>query len=390
MPLWPPLSTGTPEVETPECACQLARSEEELHALAPEWRQLYKESSPQNPFLSYEWTAACLRIRRMGTPFVLTCRVGPRLAGLAPLYLQSKGPFRVLRFIAEWSSDYLGFLCAADRPHIAERMLACLERLHSSWDIAVLRPLCPAYGGGLTGPVPAGLRAAAVDGSHAPYLELGTDWNELMHAGTGQIAHTRRWTRRFEREGGKVERLSGGDAARVFDELLEIESHSWKAQKRISWRASLRKRELLRSALETMKDVEVWLARLNARSIAYLLNLVSRERVMFYQGAYDQAYRKYYPGGVLHYHAIHAAWSAGLREYDLLTGDERYKSEWTTGRHRQRYLTVIPDTVRGRAAFASLIAPRWFLRQFRAAHTARAVVRRGWASLRRSTGRAED
>jgi len=376
-------SAGASRVEGADWAFRLVDSDEELHDLAPAWRSLYEASRPQNPFLSYEWTVASWRAHRPGTPFVLVCHNGPRLVGVGPLCSVRRGPFRLLRFMGQWSSDYQGFLCEDDEHGIPDRMLRYLERMQSTWDVAVLRPLCPSYGGAPREPVPAGLRGTAVEASPAPYLGLEAEWNELERAAGGQLRHGRRWVRKFEREGGKIERMSGRECAGVFDEIVEIESRSWKAREHFSWPASVRTRALLQRAIATVSGVEVWLARVQGRPVAYLLNFVTRERAMFYQGAYDQAYRKYYPGGVLHCHAIHAAWSAGLHEYDLLQGDEEYKRGWATGHHPRRYLSVAPDTLRGRAAFATLVAPMWYLRRFPAAHAARAFFKHRWAHLRR-------
>jgi CelD/BcsL family acetyltransferase involved in cellulose biosynthesis len=362
---------------------ELAMGDEALEAIAPDWRRLHDGSTPLNPFLSYEWTLACRQASPAGTPFILTCRRDGRLTGLAPLYIRRQGPFRLLRFIGEWSSDYLGFLCASDTPDAESMLVDYLRRHRASWDLALLRPLCAAYGGALTCPVPDGLRTAEATGRPAPYLNLDGTWATLENAGGGQLRHTRRWVRKLEREGGRIEHLVGPEALLVFDDLVRIELRSWKARERFSWPASAAKRALFQQALATMRGVEVWLARLGGEAIGYLLNFVTPERVLFYQGAYDQAFRRLYPGGVLHYHAIRAAWESGRREYDFLQGDEQYKAGWTSARHEPRYLSLMPNTARGRAAFGALVAPRWFLRRFELAHTARALALGRWAAITR-------
>jgi len=364
-----------------EVVTDIIDTDEQLHLLAPEWRRLYLESKPQNPFLSFEWTMACwTHARRRGRPFVLTLRRGGRLVGLAPLYRRRRGPFRVLRFIGEKHSDHLGFLHARDQPGVASLLVKHLRQL-GAWDVAFLRPLSDAYSDPY--PVPlAGVRAGQVEGPPAPYLSLDRSWDELVAAGPGQLKHTGRWARKFSRDGGTIERLSGANSASAFEEVLQVEAKSWKAEQGFSWGASPARRELLRQALQTVEGLEVWLARLEGRPVAYLVNFVTPERVLFYQGSYDQAYRKYYAGGVLHCAAIRAACEAGLEEYGFLNGGEEYKSGWTTGVHRQRYLALVPDTLRGRAAFAAVVAPRWFLRQFRVAHAVRGLALRRWAAFR--------
>jgi len=366
----------------------VADTEELLHGLAPEWGDLYRRSRPRIPFLSYEWTAACWeQVRRTGTrPFVMTCRIAGRLAALAPLYLRRRGPFRELRFIAERNSDYLGFLCSPEDPRLGGGLAAHLRRLRS-WDLALLRPLSDACGHACPSPV-AGLRSWQAEGPPGRFLTLPVSWEQLLSNGPSQVRHTRRWARKFAREGGSVEHFTGERAAEAFNDVLQIESRSWKARQGVSWAGSPSKRAFLQRAVETVPGVDVWLARQRDRSVAYLLNLSTPERVMVYRAAYDHEYRQRYPGGVLHYWAIHAAWESGVREYDFLNGEEAYKAGWTNEARRQRYLAIVSDGVRGRAAFAALVAPRWFLRRFKAVHWARAAARRRWEAVKALPARA--
>src|SRR3954453_6744071 len=90
---------------------QILRREAELEALQPEWSDLYEASADRNPFLSYEWTAGCWQHLCSGaSPFVVAARREGRLVGVAPLRLRRQLGFRVLRFIGDPRSDYLGFL----------------------------------------------------------------------------------------------------------------------------------------------------------------------------------------------------------------------------------------------------------------------------------------
>jgi len=108
------------------------------------------------------------------------------------------------------------------------------------------------------------------------------------------------------------------------------------------------------------------------------LNFILPDRVWFYQGAYSEEYRKYYPGGVLHFCAIRHACQAGLSEYDFLRGDEPYKAEWTNGQRSLRYLAIIPDTLPGHLAFNTLVVPRWHLRSSGPANS----IYQSWLRLR--------
>jgi CelD/BcsL family acetyltransferase involved in cellulose biosynthesis len=96
----------------PAIDVSLARSPDAFAALESVWDALFDESGRTNPFLSYAWTRACFDEECGGAePFILTVRSGEKLVGLAPLCIETRFGFRVLRFISEHRSDYLGFLC---------------------------------------------------------------------------------------------------------------------------------------------------------------------------------------------------------------------------------------------------------------------------------------
>jgi CelD/BcsL family acetyltransferase involved in cellulose biosynthesis len=362
----------------PDCEFEfsVARTIGAVQQLAREWNELHSASEPQNPFLSYYWASGCLaHVHGRSVPFVVSARHRGTLVGLLPLHLRRRGPFRVLRFIGDGRSDYLGVLRRRDCPTVTAALIRELSRMHDEWDLAFLRRISPAYGDMLS-VVPEGLECMWVEGDVAPHLSSGAAWDELLRSGPSQLRHTQRWMRKFEREGGAVVCLTGGAAAGLLAELAAVEAHSWKARCGLGWFFDPANHRLLSEALTATDAIQVWIARFQGQAIAFLVNFVTTERVMYYQGAYREEFRRYYPGGILHFHAIRAAWQSGLREYDFLIGNEEYKSGWSTGTHPQRYVSLFPNTPRGRLAFAAIVAPRWYLRRFRSAHAVYEVWRR--------------
>ena len=102
----------------------IIRTSEALARLQPEWDDLYLRSSPRNPFLSHAWTEACWSAQKAGAePFVVTLRDGDRLVAVAPLCIEKQAGFRILRFIADDRSDYLGFLCEAGTDGLEQQLL---------------------------------------------------------------------------------------------------------------------------------------------------------------------------------------------------------------------------------------------------------------------------
>jgi CelD/BcsL family acetyltransferase involved in cellulose biosynthesis len=363
----------------------VVRTDSALEALRPEWERLYEAASPQNPFLSWGWTAACRahHCPRAGL-YLHTAREHGELVAVAPLRIERQLGLRVLRFLGDGRSDYLGFLSRADRPDLHPALLDALKARSGEWDLAVLRHVSDVYSPLSAASVPERIGSAEIEGTVAPFLRFPGDWAELCANGPSQIRHTKRPARKFEKEDGTVQRVTGPEAAAYVEEIAAVEARSWKGEKGCARFQPGAGQELLRRALAELgarEAVELWIARLEERPIAFLINFLTPDRVCYYQGAYDEELRRYYAGGVLHYRAMERAWTAGLREYDFMCGDEGYKNGWTNGVRSVRYVALYPETLRGRLAFAALVAPRWKLKGSQTAHAALRL----WVQLRNSS-----
>lgn len=358
------------------------RSAAEIEALEPEWNALSEHSDPRNPFLSYDWTRICLKHVCPGSsPYVMTVRREGGLVGVAPLRLDREAGFRVLRFVGDGRSDYLGVLHTADAAGVEDTVLTALERRRGEWDLAVLRHLADTYSRLHTRLVPRSLRACETEGTVAPHVTMDADWNTLLASGPGWLKRMAKASRKWAKEGGTVTRHCGPDSAGRVGQIADIEGRSWKGREGVGRFQPGRGQELLRDALGALPprgEMEVWLAHMDGRPVAFEINFLTPDRIWLYQGAYDEEYRKFSPGGVLDFLSIQRAWEAGAREYDFLSGDEPYKAERTNATRSLRYLALYPTTLRGMLAFALLIAPRWRLKQFAFAHAAH----QSWIRLR--------
>jgi CelD/BcsL family acetyltransferase involved in cellulose biosynthesis len=175
-----------------------------------------------------------------------------------------------------------------------------------------------------------------------------------------------------------VECLRGDEAVEAIEDAAVVEDASWKADRGTRRFAPGAPRELLRQALAGLApsgEMELGLARAEGKPVAFLLNFLTEEQVWYYQGAYDEEYRKLYPGMVLHFRCIERAFQEGRRVYDFLSGAEPYKLNWTTESRTLRYQALFPNTPRGHAAFSLLVAPRWGLRESPHARAAHGVLK---------------
>jgi CelD/BcsL family acetyltransferase involved in cellulose biosynthesis len=360
-----------------------------LAALGSEWTELHAQSVPRNPFLSWEWTAICReQLCRNAAPFILTARSEGRLAGVAPLCIESRLGFRVLRFIGDGRSDYLGFLHAAEHLPVERALLDALAGLRSEWDLAVLRQLSATYTALPLSQLPPDLRGQQVRGTVAPYLAFDGDWDTLLKKGPGWLKRMAKASRKWLKDGGAVERLPEGEAAQYVEAVAAVEARSWKGREGAARFQPGPGQELLRRALETLGargEMELWLAHKDGRPVAYEINFLTPERICLYQGAYDEEYRKWSPGGVLDFLSIERAWQLGRREYDFMSGDEPYKAERTTSERPLDYLALYPPTARGHLAYNLLVAPRWKLKD--SAHAKAAL--QWWVRRRSSSGQIQ-
>ncbi len=344
----------------------LLRTEAELHSIRPEWERLYLESAPRNPFLSPEWSAVCWdRCRAHAQPFLLTLREGSRLVGLAPLRRERHWGFRLLRFLGDGRSDYLGFLSLPGREEIQEALLGELAQRRNEWDLALLRHLAEPFSRLHLLPLPPGLHGSS-GGSHVNSLVAHPGgWETLRATGPGWLGRMEKRLRKWERLGGSACRYVGAEAAAQVPRVAAIEERSWKGRAGTARFCSPAGQRTLRQALlelGTREEMELWLAFYQGEPIAYEINLLTPERIWLYQGAYEECHRKLGSGSILEFCSIRHAWEKGAREYDYLSGEEEYKEERTDSVREVCRLALYPNTPVGHLLGKLVVRGAWRFR----------------------------
>jgi CelD/BcsL family acetyltransferase involved in cellulose biosynthesis len=356
----------------------VARSLDAFTALEREWDALYDAGGRTNPFLSYAWTRACFEEECGGAePFILTLRRGGRLIGLAPLCIETRLGFRVLRFIAERRSDYLGFLCQTEVESIERRLLCELVSSASAWDLLVLRNLAEPFTALHKLDRPANARWQHVKWTTAAYCALDRDWESLHDVGPGWLKQMRGRRRRFLKGPNRIDCFSGSEAAERLGIVAEIEAKSWKGREGVARFQAGPGQEILRRALLAPgSQAELWLAFAEDQPIAFQIDFATPQRLWLYQYAYDEAFASLSAGSCIQYTSIEQAWQRSAREYDLMMGEEPYKARLTTGVRAIECLAGHPRTARGYLAYWLLLAPQWKLRHVRLLKAAHARWKR--------------
>lgn len=354
-------------------ALDIIRTSEALAELQSEWEDLYLRSSPRNPFLSHAWSDACWRARTADAQlFVAALRDMGRLIAVAPLCIEKRAGFRILRFIGEDRSDYLGFLCDPAIAGLEQQLLAAVLTAHCEWDLALLRQLADSYTTVHEQALSQAFRSRRTEWTRAPYCASEGDWEALETNGPSWLKRTRKRLRRFLKDGWEIERFTGHDAARRLDSVSDIEARSWKGRERAARLQPGSGQDLLRHAFERDdgEHMELWLASIDGKPVAFQIDFLLADRLWVYQQAYDDDYKRTSVGSFMAYVSFEAAWRAGVREYDYLSGEEPYKLERTNASRSIHHLAVHRRSPRGWLAYGLLVAPRWRLRNVRALRAA--------------------
>jgi CelD/BcsL family acetyltransferase involved in cellulose biosynthesis len=326
--------------------------------LAPEWHALHR-TADASPFLSPGWLAPSAHDGSTRQPFILEARRDGVLVGVLPLAITRLGPLRRVAFLGEARSDYGSALLG---PGAQEAERCWMDHLTGpearTWDICDLRRLHPGLTGLSSMVTASGMVRAVEEGPRAYFVRCDGDWSDLEKQGPHWLKRMRRKMRAFGQAGGTVERHLGAPASLRLAEAAVVDAASWKRHTGL-----LSRPESYRFFSEQFRigqgpGLELWIARLGREPVAYAINLYTSHWLGLYQGAFREDQRAIGPGSVLEYASIRAAWERGVREYDYMTGDGAYKLERTDRLRALEHVAIWPDSARGWAARAALVAAR--------------------------------
>jgi CelD/BcsL family acetyltransferase involved in cellulose biosynthesis len=253
------------------------------------------------------------------------------------LYLNATGIPR----LDELCIEHNGLLC---RPTGALPLAALVGLLPRDWDELVL----PGIAAGELEPraLGEGLRLV-VDGEvPAPFVDL----ERVRQAGDYLAllgSNTRAQIRRARREVGRCElEVAGsvGQALAIYDELIALHTESWRERGEPGvfadpWFTRVHRRLIERRFAHG--ETELLRLRAGGKTIGCTYNLISNQRVLFYQSGLARSTDPHVkPGYLCQAAAIERAAATGAATYDLLAGEARYKTSLSTGTTRLAWLRV--------------------------------------------------
>ncbi len=340
-----------------------------------EWNELLSASAANSPFLTWEWLhpwwthlAGASRLR------LVTLRSEQTLLAVAPLRV-SRGhlPFQQLEFLGTGyaGSDYLDVIVR--RGVEQEGLLVLADRLARDGRAMFLHNVST---NALALDLASTLQHAgwsAWTRQHAVCMCIplaGHTWDSyLATLGSAHRANVRRRIRAIERdftvrfEAVRTER----ERADALAALIVQHEARWGSRSTAFCTPELRAfhDDVTRLALQA-GWLRLYTLRLNDAIAAVMYGFSYDRRFYFFQHAFDAAYQQYSLGLALMGLTIRAAIEEGTSEFDMLYGNESYKSLWAPAQRTLAQVRLFPPHLAGTLHRKTVEAER----------TVRALVRR--------------
>jgi CelD/BcsL family acetyltransferase involved in cellulose biosynthesis len=300
------------------------------------WNETLRASADGEVFLRWEWLANWWkRFGPRGKSSVIIAQDGDRVLAAAPLICKDVEFLGLrlarLQFIASEASDYLAFL-------IVDKGLNCVERI---LDYAVSKtPLLELGGIPEDSSTAKALREISRrfmfdEGTHSvcPYALLPRKWEDYL---TSLGSSFRRKLLRTERLLRKEHDLNFrictraeevGEAMNILFELHE------RRQGRRGIFANQETRDFhldVASSFASKGLIMIGLLELDDEPVAANEAFTYKARVYGYISGMAPECSKHSVGSILQMHMIRYCIEQGLKEYDFLSGNEAYKTQWSS------------------------------------------------------------
>lgn len=303
--------------------------EDGLGARAREWDDLVARQPLPSPFLLSWW----VDLAAEGRPVVLHCvdATDGSLVGGAALQLDriGRGPASLERVRClgqgELAPDHLDVVAVPGREQeVCRRVIGWLRRPGAR--------VVDLDGLAATGRLAGALASSEIDRTGAPWTPLPADPADYLADRPGTLRSTiSRSRKRFDKVGASVRRVPAEEADRALDTLASLHDDRW-ADESGFLAAWDRFRAAAHDGIASGAVVIHELRAANGRVVATELDLVSGDRLAFYQAGRDTDRDWRGSGSVLKAAIIDWACSERLVEFDLLRGDEPYKADWARER----------------------------------------------------------
>lgn len=302
----------------------------DLKAARQDWDRLAERAG--HPFATPEWVEAWWRHLGAGRePATFACRQGDgETFAILPLAVERRAGVRVARFAGHGPADLLGPVCdPADAPAAAQALAPALAAAGCRVLLGEQLPAQLGYA--------QALGATRISRGVCPSVAVrGRSWDEYLADRSQNFRQqARRKPRKLARE-HRVEYRLSTDPERLdadLDDLARLHGSRWGAASGALRGAVLDfHRDFAATALRR-GWLRLWTMEVDGEPVAALYGLRYGDVEWYYQSGRDPGWDGAAPGFVLLCHSMQAAFADGVREYNLLRGDEDYKSRFADVEH---------------------------------------------------------
>ena len=334
------------------------RNGSSLADLKHEWNDLLQSTGSNCLFLTWEWLSTWWKHLSANRQLsIMAVRLGGELIALAPLCLRPRSfscrrPFSVLEFLGNGNvgSDYLDFIVhknyeAQALPALASHLSA--ERFVFNW--TQLKRNCCLAAGIASKLSEKGWTVSETSTNTCPFIPTaGKSWESYLATLGAEHRYNfnRKWKRLNRDYTAQFEEVRTGEQCRESIDLV-MKLHNMRWSQRGGSEAFHTPgliafhREFSQIALER-GWLRLYVLRLDGKPAAALYGFLYGRTFYFYQSGLDPAYAKHSVGLVTMGLAIKSAMEEGAEEYDLLHGNEDYKSHWSRDSRELGRLELYP------------------------------------------------
>lgn len=301
----------------------------EFDQLQENWNDIYEKDNNTHVFNSWSWMKSFLPITEFDW-LILGVRSSEtsKFVAFAPFTLQSHrfGHKHTLHFGGYPFADYTGFLCHPDFESEAMHCLA--EAVHNlKWDYLNMNDVKDDRFEKWLQNFSADKYQIHRNSTPCPYLHLPSDWDEYLqqHLSKSRRKKVRRYWRKIENlQGYRVTQATKETADLHINTLMKLWEERWGT-------TPLPFATLMHNCLHNKcLHLEIMWQENTPIAAAAVFTDPVKKTIYDYIGGFNLEYGNLSPGMLLVARMIHYAIQHGFTTYDLLRGDESYKSSFGT------------------------------------------------------------
>ncbi len=191
----------------------------------------------------------------------------------------------------------------------------------------------------------------------APWLDLDPSWEDPDRHLTRNMRQSIRRNERRLRETGAlgIDFLEPAEheVDALLDTAVEVEAKSWKDRTGTALAHDARQQAFLRLYAKTAARagrLHITLVSLDGQAVAMYIGEIYGNAFWGYKTGFDEAYAKFGPGMLIHYHLIRHLAGRGVSRFEFQGQLVDYKRRWTDQGVETVALRIYPFTPRGVAA----------------------------------------